>query len=192
MPVLKTIRSAIAGVLLWGACCVLLPAQAVNQDSLVVVEFQGRVDGYMKLRKRAQSEVPSLKPTDSPEDIAEYKRDLAHKLREARRHSRQGDIFTPKVSDLFRRLLAANLQGPDAAQVRASLRRADPVPPLPLRVNALYPDGLPLQSTPPSILLDLPRLPQELEYRIVGRDLVLLDVKAGLIVDYLPRALPSH
>lgn len=191
MPVLKTLRSGIAGVLLWGTCCALLPAQAVNQDSLVVVEFQSRVDEYMKLRKRALSEVPALKPTDSPEDIAEHKRDLTHKLREARPHARQGTIFTPKVSDLFQRLLAADLQGPEAAQVRASLRRAAPVPQVPLRVNALYPEGLPLQSTPPSILLDLPRLPQGLEYRIVGRDLVLLDVSAGLIVDFVPRALPS-
>jgi hypothetical protein len=59
-----------------------------------------------------------------------------------------------------------------------------------LRVNARYPKELPLQSTPPSILLNLPKLPPELEYRIVGHDLVLLDVKAGLIVDYLPRAIP--
>jgi hypothetical protein len=169
---------------------VMLPAQAVNQDSLLVVDFQNRVDAYMKVRKRAQSDVPALKPTDSPEDIAEHKRHLFHKVREARPHARQGAVFTPQVSDLFRRLIAAELRGPDAAQVRASLRRAAPVPPQPLRPNASYPEGLPLQSTPPSLLLDLPRLPQGLEYRIVGRDLVLLDVDAGLIVDYLPRALP--
>ena len=191
MPLLKAVRCGIAGMLLWGTCCALLPAQAVNQDSLVVSEFQGRVDEYMKVRKRAFSEVPALKPTDSPEDIAEHKRDLAHKLREARPHARQGAIFTPQASDLFRRLLAANLQGPDAGQARTSLRRASPVPQVPLRVNALYPEGLPLQSTPPSILLDLPRLPQGLEYRIVGRDLVLLDVNAGLVIDFVPRALPS-
>jgi len=177
--------------LLWGAGCVPAPAQAVNQDSLVIVKFQGRVDEYMKLRQQALSETHSLKPTDSPEEIAEHQRHLAHKIREARPHAQQGAIFTPEVSELFRRLLAAPLNGQDGAQIRASLRRAEPVPEMRLRVNARYPENLPLQSTPPSILLDLPRLPPELEYRIVGRDLLLLDVKASLIVDYLPRALPS-
>lgn len=190
MRIPRAVRVAVAGALLWGMVCVLLPAQAVNQDSLLVVDFQNRVDAYMKVRKRAQSDVPALKPTDSSEDIAEHKRHLLHKIREARPHARQGTVFTPQVSDLFRRLIAADLRGPDAEQVRASLRRAAPVSPLSLRPNASYPEGLPLQSTPPSLLLDLPRLPQGLEYRIVGRDLVLLDVDAGLIVDYLPRALP--
>ena len=32
----------------------------------------------------------------------------------------------------------------------------------------------------------LPRLPAELEYRIVSSELVLIDVHAGLIVDILP------
>lgn len=186
----RAIRAGIAGMLLWGSACALAPAQAVNQDSLVQVDFQNRIDAYMKLRQQALSKVHSLKPTDSPEEIAEYQRHLAHKIREARRHAQQGDIFTPEVGRVFQRLLAQSFQSPDAAQVRASLRRAAPVPEVPLRVNTRYPKDLPLQSTPPSLLLNLPRLPAELEYRIMGRDLILLDVKAGLIVDYLPRALP--
>jgi hypothetical protein len=40
------------------------------------------------------------------------------------------------------------------------------------------------------MLLDvLPRLPEELEYRFVGRDLILRDVKANLIVDFIPGIL---
>ena len=55
-----------------------------------------------------------------------------------------------------------------------------------LQVNANYPDGLPLQSMPPSLLLNLPRLPKELEYRFVGRELILRDTQANLIVDVIP------
>lgn len=186
----STVRAAIAALLLWAASCALAPAQAVNQDSLLVVDFESRVDNYMKLRQQALSDVHPLKPTDSPREIAEQQRHLAHRIREARERTGQGALFTPAASDLFRRLIAANFQGGDAAQIRASLRRAAPVPPLRLRVNHQYPKSLPLQSTPPSLLLNLPRLPQELEYRIVGRDLILLDVKADLVVDYLPGALP--
>jgi hypothetical protein len=55
-----------------------------------------------------------------------------------------------------------------------------------LHVNATYPVKVPLQSTPPTLLLDLSQLPSEVEYRIVGRDLVLRDVGANLVVDFNP------
>jgi hypothetical protein len=35
----------------------------------------------------------------------------------------------------------------------------------------------------------LPALPYELQYRLVSRDLVLLDVDLGVVVDVLPNAL---
>ena len=41
----------------------------------------------------------------------------------------------------------------------------------------------------PCIIDALPPLPDELQYRIVGRDLVLVDVHANLVVDILREAL---
>jgi hypothetical protein len=41
----------------------------------------------------------------------------------------------------------------------------------------------------PAVFRDLPPLPGELEYRVVGRDLVLLDVIANLVVDVLRDAI---
>ena len=41
----------------------------------------------------------------------------------------------------------------------------------------------------PCVIAALPPLPPELQYRIVGDTLVLIDVHASLIVDLLPRAL---
>lgn len=75
--------------------------------------------------------------------------------------------------------------------MRTSLRNDEPVSDVPVRVNAVYPEHIPLQTTPPSILLNLPELPRELDYRIVGHTLVLRDVGANLIVDYIPGAIPS-
>jgi hypothetical protein len=37
----------------------------------------------------------------------------------------------------------------------------------------------------------LPVLPLELEYRLVGRDLVLLDVHANMVIDILDLAVPA-
>jgi hypothetical protein len=35
----------------------------------------------------------------------------------------------------------------------------------------------------------LPTLPQGLEFRFVGRNLILLDTEANLIVDFIPNAV---
>ena len=41
-----------------------------------------------------------------------------------------------------------------------------------------------------SVLAALPPLPHELQYRFVGRDLVLVDTHADLVVDILRNAVP--
>ena len=42
-----------------------------------------------------------------------------------------------------------------------------------------------------ALLRKLPDLPPELEYRLVGRSLILRDVKANLIVDILRDVVPT-
>lgn len=46
------------------------------------------------------------------------------------------------------------------------------------RINGRYPGRLPLSTVPPNVLAALPRLPDDLQYRFVGRHLVLLDAGA--------------
>jgi hypothetical protein len=55
----------------------------------------------------------------------------------------------------------------------------------PPRVNEPYPAMSPLGTFPPLLLGALPRLPDDLEYRFMGRHLIMRDTKANLIVDYL-------
>jgi hypothetical protein len=43
----------------------------------------------------------------------------------------------------------------------------------------------------PAVFNVLPGLPAELEYRFVGRNLVLLDAEANLVVDVVREALPA-
>ena len=52
-------------------------------------------------------------------------------------------------------------------------------------VNTVYPTTMPLATCPPALLRKLPDLPPELEYRLVGHNLILRDVQANLIVDIL-------
>jgi hypothetical protein len=164
---------------------------AVNQDALVIGEFENQVEQYVKLDKKAQSGIPPLKPTDSAHKINVHRRLLAANIRAARAQAKQGDIFSPKITQEFKRLISMAYQAGNASRVHASLRHAEPVSDVAVKVNAIYPETVPLQSTPPSILLNLPTLPPELDYRIVGHNLVLRDVGANLIVDYIPGAIPS-
>ena len=75
-----------------------------------------------------------------------------------------------------------------ARRISSSLRHAEPAK-IELQINQSYPETVPLQSTPPTLLLNLPELPKGLEYRILGRELVLRDSDANIVVDYLPDAL---
>jgi hypothetical protein len=163
----------------------------VNQDSLVQTHFDAEVKDYLKIHKKAQAGLSVQKATDSAETMTQRQHLLADNIRAARPDAKQGDLFTPEISQLFMHLIATSLQGSEATKIRASLRHAEPVKALTLRVNEPYPDSIPLQSTPPTVLMNLPDLPKELDYRIVGRTLVLRDVAANLIVDYLPNAIPA-
>ena len=51
-----------------------------------------------------------------------------------------------------------------------------------------WPEQVLYGYVPPQLLAALPRLPAELQYRIIGNSLVLWDHHANLIVDFLPGA----
>jgi hypothetical protein len=160
----------------------------VNPDAKLVADFDARIAAYMKLHKTAESHFP-MHPTDSPSAIAKEQRAFAEEIRTARANAKQGDLFTPPIAAEFRRLISIAMQGPRAARVRKSLKSAEPVT-IALDIDQEYPSSVPLQSTPASLLLNLPHLPKGLDYRIVGRRLVLRDVNANLILDLIPDALP--
>ena len=164
---------------------------SVNHDSLTIQDFAKSVDEYVKLRKQAEAGLSPRKSGTSASEIKQYQASLARAIRSARTQAQLGDVFTAPVAQLFRQLIAMPFEGGDAAKIRASLLHAEPVRGLKLEVNGDYPQVSALQSTPPTLLSDLPRLPSELEYRIVGRELILLDSTANLIVDLLPDALPA-
>ena len=100
-----------------------------------------------------------------------------------------GGHLRAAIAAQFRRLMSLAMKGGKAARVRQSLDNAEPVR-IPLHVNGEYPASVPRQSTPPTLLLNLPRLPAEVAYGVVGHDLLLRDIGANLIVDFIPGAIP--
>lgn len=115
---------------------------------------------------------------------------MANKIRVARAGVKQGDIFSPRIANYMRRQIAKALTGPHGRDIQASLDHSEPVK-IQLQINQSYPENVPLQSTPASLLLNLPELPKGLEYRLLDSELVLRDADANIVVDYIPNALPK-
>jgi hypothetical protein len=165
-----------------------VPDQPVNAQAQALVDFTARVDQYVRLRKMVDDAAPPLKPTEDAGKIREAQLALAERIRQARSSARHGDIFTPEISAVFRRLLRPEVKDQGTKEAIVD----DNPGGIPFKVNGAYPDKEPLSTVPPNVLDSLPKLPekQHLEYRFVGKHLILRDSSANLIVDYVPNALP--
>ena len=138
----------------------------------------------MALHDKIEGGAPPMKSTSDPAKIGDAQRELGRRVREARAGARQGDIFTPRATVMFRKLLNPELRGRAGADTRTAIRDGAPAE-FTLTPNATYPEGRPYATIPPNVLASLPKLPPELEFRIVDQHLILLDVPAHLVVDYL-------
>ena len=154
-------------------------------------EFSDRVQKYVQLHKSVEATLPKLKSTNEPELIVAHQKALARKIKAARIHARHGDIFTPAASEAFRKALHIEFQGPHAAHAQETMKQGAPLKKVHLRVNQTYPDSTPYTSVPPTLMQNLPKLPEEVAYRAVSQDLVLLDAKTNLVVDYLINVIPA-
>jgi hypothetical protein len=148
------------------------------------IEFTKLVSAYAELRAKAQANAPELKVTDDPAEIQRAELVLASGIRSARAGARRGDIFTREISAAFRRVLAAEMN----PRTWAAIMDDNPQS-FEHEINGVYPKGRTLSTMPPNILAKLPALPPGLEYRFLGRSLVLHDTAANIIIDRLPRAI---
>ena len=164
----------------------------VNPDAAAMADFKGRVEGYVELHRQLAKGDAKLEKNSDPVEINNAKDALAAKLKAARANAKTGDFLTPQMRPVFKRLLTPELKGEDGRDTKAVLKDdAPPTSAIPFKVNAKYPENQPLPSVPANILLNLPELPAPLEYRIVGRHLLLLDTASDLIVDYMLNAIPA-
>jgi hypothetical protein len=153
--------------------------------------FIGRVQAYVKMAKNLESSLSTLRPAKDTAQIVEHQHALAVKIAEARRDAHQGDIFTNEATVRFRKIIRSTFRGPEGRAARRTIQPEDPSKVIArLRVNDEFPEGATLTTTPRNLLLELPDLPPELEYRFVRHDLTLVDIKARLIVDVIPNVIP--
>ena len=165
-------------------------AQGAEEEREALRDFQKEVADYAELHAK------QLAKLGSRQEPAARQKALAHAIAAKRAKARPGDIFQTEVQPLFRRLIEEQLKGPDTLAARKAVVEGNPVDeadsvPVVVRVNTEYPIGATRSTVPPSVLLTLPPLPACLHYRFVGRDLILVDSVAQLIVDFLPAAAPD-
>jgi hypothetical protein len=167
-----------------------------NGDAAVLADFQKRVGDYVALKKSVDKKTPDQKETREPIQIETTQKLLAAKIISLRKGARAGDIFTEPVRLKFRQLLTPEVKGTTGAETKQELNedfeeggKEAGNPKAALRVNVEYPEGTPLATTPPNVLQALPRLPDGLEYRFIGKNLIIRDADANVVVDVMPNAI---
>jgi hypothetical protein len=151
-------------------------------------DFKARVDAYVELRNRVAKQTAPLKETDNPAAIKSRQDSFGKRIAAARANAQPGDIFTPEIRARFRKLLAPELKGEDGHDAKEIVKDDAPAG-IALKVNAPYPTGKPFPTVPANLLLNLPPLPKQVEYRIIDKHLILRDTEANIIVDYIPNVI---
>ena len=161
-------------------------------EERVIDDFNYRVDRYVRLHRRLERSLPPEHLFGDLEDMPFAVDALHDAIIAARPNARAGTFFTPAVATLLTARLeqAVLATGHTTAQamIAMNLGYRSGIPEV--QIDGRIPPGLHVRVWP-AVLAALPALPEELEYRFVGWDLVLVDVHADLVLDILKDALPS-
>ena len=158
-------------------------------EAQALADFKARLDRYVAVHQKAEASLPKLPTETTPQVVDTHERALEKLIRQARSDAKPGDLLTPAVQKMFRALFARVFSGQAGQELKATILDDNPGK-IALAVNGRYPDEVPLSTVPPQVLSSLPTLPEELEYRFVGERLVLLDVHAHTIADFMNDVFP--
>ena len=166
------------------AACGVKSAHEAAAPTGVLLDFRQRVDAYAVLQKTLATGDAAARSTRQGGEIDAPRKALADRIREARSGAKQGDLVTPAVAVELRAALKAAVAGRAGAESRTSIGDDGPAPFRPV-VNADYPVGESLPTMPPNVLAILPTLPEGLDWRITGSNLILRDSHANVVLDVL-------
>jgi hypothetical protein len=160
-------------------------------DARAIASFEIAVNDYASLHRRLERAWPPMWFISDLEQVESVAKEFRAVLRDVRPQATRGGFFTPDVADLFRFRMSGAMREQNL-DLEAMTSLADetgterwwtPV------INEPLPWGEAGTLWP--VFEALPALPLELEYRLVGRDLVLLDVRANMVIDILDLAVPA-
>lgn len=184
-----TFRTLVIGAVAAAAMTTAVSAQvSTSADQVARADLAHRVNAYVGLKEAVRQTVMPLVTLQDPVEVRRRTEALAIVIRSARSQARQGDIFTPEIAQMIRRAVREGCEGDYALQV--ALIYEEQTHPMPAaRVNDRWPGTVPYPTMLPAVLAALPALPEGLEYRFMNNALVLLDIDANLIVDFVPDAV---
>ena len=167
-------------------------AQPPMPPTSAVQAFESATRDYVEMHRRLERQIGEIHLNITVAELNRIIQELNAAIRAERPGAKQGEFFTPALASELRARIDGALasHGFTADSVRENERRhaiGDARQSV-LRVNGTFPWALATEMFP-CVIAALPTLPTELQYRIVGDDLVLVDVHASLIVDILPSAL---
>jgi hypothetical protein len=152
-----------------------------NAQGAATKAFLDRIQEYVAFHNNVEKMVPPLKQTADPEEIAKREMALGAALIKQRPDAKEGDFFIKEFRPYLIKIIQSDFAKRPAADRKALVVELPKE--IKLGINMPYPTSLPLATFPANLLKALPELPKELEYRIVGRHLILRDVKGNVIVD---------
>jgi hypothetical protein len=153
-------------------------------EPATLADFGQRLKGYLQLRTRLDGAAPTLRVTIDPDEITKAEDVLGNKIRVARAAAKQGDIFAKPFQDQAGRMLMVEVDEKTLAVIMG-----DNPGEFSFKVNGSYPKHKSVSTMPANLLQLLPALEDDVEYRFVGRRLILRDTKANIIIDEIPFAL---
>ena len=153
-------------------------------DSATLADFGERIKGYLELRTKVGNDAPILRVTIDPDEITKAENVLGDRIRVARVAAKQGDIFAKPFQDQVGRMLIVEVDEKTLAVIMG-----DNPGEFSFKVNGTYPKHKPVSTVPANLLQLLPALDDDVEYRFVGRHLILRDTRANIIIDEIPFAL---
>jgi hypothetical protein len=165
------------------------PGSSLPADAAAIKQFDDAIAQYLALRQGLRSEVAGPVKDSTALQLNNASDALAGAIQRARVKARVGAIFSEPVAAAIKRRINDLMRTGKMSEVLAGIDDDGAASPAPT-VHLRFPSSVQLATMPPSLLAVLPPLPRELEYRIVGRTLVLRDVDASLVLDYIPNAVP--
>jgi 3',5'-cyclic AMP phosphodiesterase CpdA len=182
-----------ASVVALAACGSYLPPTIVPAARLPALEsfrlaLQAYVDQTQPFRKDAAAKGDATVGPD--EAVRVRQRTLAEAIQTTvRPMAQQGDLLSPSVARLIRQQLATASSGQKADIIRDEMQEQNEGLTAAATVTVNQMASAP--RVPPVLVDLLPQLPQQVEFAFSGRTLILRDVDADVVVDFIPMAFPD-
>jgi hypothetical protein len=158
-------------------------------DAAALAQFEAAIKDYMALRQRLRSEITGPVANSTAVELNSASDRLAAGIQRARAGARVGTIFATPIAGVVKRRVDEVVRHDNLGPILANIDDEEVTVKTPA-IHLRFPAASQMATMPPSLLAALPPLPKDLEYRIVGTSLVLRDVDAALILDYIPNAVP--